>query len=66
MVSLFSLFQESSYETSVICKKVVKSELPISVPLFDVFDVLLSVLLFICIVFDRTRGLEEKIERKRL
>lgn len=36
--------------------------LAISVPLSE-FDVLLPGLLFICIVLDRTGGLEEEIER---
>lgn len=63
MVSLLFLSQESSHETSVICKKMVTLALAISVPLSE-FDVLLSGLFFICIVLVRTWGLEEEIERK--
>lgn len=63
MVSLLFLLQESFYETSVICKKIVTLALVISVPLSEL-DVLLPGLLLIRIVLDRTRGLEEEIERK--
>lgn len=61
MVSLLFLLQESFYETSVICKKIVTLALVISVPLSEL-DILLPGLLFICIVLDR--GLEEEVERK--
>lgn len=63
VLSLLSLFQESSLEACVICEKVATSELLIPVPLSEL-DVLLSLLLLRCSVLNKTRRLQEQIEGK--
>lgn len=62
MVSLF-LLQENSYETCVMCKKVITLVLAISVPLSEL-DVLLSVSVYIHCFRQNLGGRKRKLKVK--